>query len=130
MLVNEVRVERKNPAEIFSIIENELANEPNTQVFISNEIYNELRENNVKYHVFFPNYPKGFHYYHDTEDQFIGGEQWLNLTEGHAFDNEIARASFIRNCNDYMQLVNFDSSKIDNYTHFFRGFEKLLIITF
>ena len=128
MKVNEIRVERKNPAEIFSIIEYELANEPNTQVFISNEIYHALRKNNVKYHVFFPNYLKGYHYFHDRDN--FGGEEWLNLTEGDAFDNKIARASFISNNTDYMQLVDFKSRKIEDYTHYLRGFKKLLIITF
>ena len=128
MKVNEVRVERRNPAEIFSIIEYELANEPNTQVFISNEIYHELRENNIKYHIFFPNYLKGYHYFHDRDN--FGGEVWLKLTKGNASAEEIARASFISNNTDYMQLVDFKSSKIKDYTHYLRGFEKLLIITF
>lgn len=128
MKVNEVCVERKNSAEIFSIIEYELTNEPNTQVFISDEIYHELSNNRIKHHVFFPKYLKGCHYYHDKNDH--GGEVWVKLTKGNASAEEIARASFVSNSIDYMQLVNFKSRKIKNYTHYLRGFEKLLIITF
>lgn len=71
---------------------------------------------------------KGFHYHHDYEN--FGGEEWLALSEGSYLDKTIARGSFISNCKEYMQLVEFHSSKVKNYTHYLTGFEQLLFIRF
>ena len=134
MEVKTVLVSRDNPAEIFSIIENELVDNPNTQVFIGGEIFKKLRFGSG-YHVRTSNYSKCFHYAHD-EDNF-GGEEWLELygekvldSEGYYHQKTIARGSFISNCNKYMQLVEFHSSKIKRYCHYLTGFKKLLLIEF
>lgn len=126
MKVKKVYVTRKNPAEIFSLIEQELSTKPNTQVFIDYKIYEELQKNGSDYHVYSYNYMKGYHYYHDDDD--FGGEEWLALSEGCYFDKVIARGSFICNAKGYMQLVNFDSSKVKDYTHYWAGFHQLLLI--
>ena len=126
MKIKQAFVTRENPAEIFSIIEDVLSTQHNTQVFVDDEIYEELRRNGSKHKVYSHNYSKGFHYQHD-EDNF-GGEEWLALSEGCYFDNTIARGSFIQNCKGYMQLVNFKSSKIENYIHYLVGFKQLLFI--
>ena len=128
MKIKQAFVTRENPAEIFSIIEDVLSKEINTQVFIDNEIYYELRRNGRNYHVYQHNCCKGFHYMHD-EDNF-GGEDWLALSTGCAFDKNIARGSFIGNSTEYMQLVEFHSSKVKDYTHYFAGFKQLLLIRF
>ena len=128
MKIKQAYVTRENPAEIFSIIEDVLSTGPNTQVFVDDKIYRELRRNGSNYNVYSHNYSKGFHYEHD-EDNF-GGEEWLALTKGCYFDKVIARGSFIRNCNEYMQLVEFNSSKVRNYTHYLTGFKQLLLILF
>lgn len=128
MKIKQAFVTRENPAEIFSIIEDVLSTRPNTQVFIDDKIYYELRKNGTNYSVYSENYQKTFHYNVDNDN--FGGEEWLALTEGYAFDKEIARASFICNCNEYMQLVEFHSSKIKKYTHYCAGFKQLLLIKF
>ena len=128
MKIKKAFVTRENPAEIFSIIEDVLSRKPNTQVFVDNNIYNELRRNGTDYKVYSENYAKGFHYWHD-EDNF-GGEQWLVLSEGYKFDKTIARASFIGNSNDYKQLVEFNSQKVKEYIHYLAGFKQLLLIQF
>lgn len=128
--VKEVYVTRKNPTEIFLIIESTLAEEPNTQIFIDNEIYSLLEGRHGRdYNVYPSNFMKGFHYHHDDEDNY-GGEEWLALTKGSFFDKTIARGSFISNCKGYMQLVEFHSSRINEYTHYMTGFKQLLLILF
>lgn len=128
MKVKKVYVTRENPAKIFSLIEQELSIEPNTQVFIDDKIYEELKRNGSDYHVYSDNYMKGYHYYHSDDDW--GGEEWLSLSERYAFDKRIARGSFVSNSKEYMQLVNFDSSKVKDYTHYLAGFNQLLLILF
>lgn len=128
MKIKQAYVTRENPAEIFSIIENTLSTRPNTQVFIDEDIYLELTRNGSKYHVYSYNFFKGYHYQHD--DDGFGGEEWLALTEGSYFDKKIAIGSFIGNTVEYMQLVEFKSSKVEGYTHYFAGFKQLLLIHF
>lgn len=101
---------------------------PNTQVFIDDKIYEELERNGSDYNVYSYNYMKEYHYRHDDDN--FGGEEWLALSEGCYFDKVIARGSFISNCNEYMQLVGFQSSKVKDYTHYLTGFKQLLLIRF
>ena len=65
MKVKEAFIPRDNPAKIFSIIEDFLSEELDTQVFIDEEIYNELNRNSCDYHVHSPNCHGGFHYGED-----------------------------------------------------------------
>ena len=127
MEIKQAFVTRENPAEIFSIIEDVLSLTPDTQVFVDKQIYDELRKKGSDYNVFPHNYMKS-HHYNVNNDNF-GGEEWLELSEG-GFDGEIARGSFISNCKEYMQLVTFKSSKVEDYTHFVTGFKQLLLIQF
>ena len=123
MKIKQAIVPRKNPTKIFSIIEDVLSTSPDTQVFVDDEIYEELTRNGTYYHVYPKNALKGFHY---NEDE----EEWLDLSEGCYFDKTIASGSFISNCNGYMQLVEFHSSKVKRYIHYLTGFEQLLLIRF
>ena len=128
MKIKQTFVTRENPAEIFSIIEDVLSTRPNTQVFVDDKIYEELSRNGSDYNVYSHNYFKRFHYQHDNDN--FGGEEWLALSEGCYFDKVIARGSFISNCNEYMQLVEFHSSKVKEYIHYCSGFKQLLLIRF
>ncbi|MBP3255163.1 MAG: hypothetical protein J6M60_01540 [Clostridia bacterium] len=128
MKIKQAFVTRENPAEIFSIIEDVLSTRPNTQVFVDDKIYEELSRNGSDYNVYSHNYMKRVHYQHDNDN--FGGEEWLALSEGCYFDKVIARGSFISNCNEYMQLVEFHSSKIKEYIHYCSGFKQLLLIRF
>ena len=125
-LVKEFYILAKDPTRIFSIIEEELSKNINTQVFVDSKIFEELRKNGHKYHVHNPNYMKSWHYMHDKDN--FGGEEWLDLVEETDSNKTIARGSFISNCKDYVQLVEFESSKIEDYTHFLAGFDNLLFI--
>ena len=128
MKIKQAFVTRENPAEIFSIIEDVLSTRPNTQVFVDDKIYEELSRNGSDYNVYSHNYTKRFHYHVDNDN--FGGEEWLALSEGCYFDKVIARGSFISNCNEYMQLVEFHSSKVKEYIHYCSGFKQLLLIRF
>ena len=68
MEVKQVYVTWENPSKIFSIIEDELLEQINTQIYVKNEIYLAMRKNGYNYHVFSQNYTKGYHYYH-TDDE-------------------------------------------------------------
>lgn len=127
MNVKEAYVTRENPAEIFSIIEDQLFSTPDTQIFVSNEIYQDLRRYGEKYHVYTADLTRTSHYNVDGE---LGGEEWLILTEGTYFDKLIARASFISNCRGYKQLVEFHSFKVCEYIHYMMRFKALLLIQF
>lgn len=113
MKIKQAFVTRENLASIFSIIEAVLSTIPDTQVFVDDIIYFELRRNRSDYNVDFHNM--------ENRDYFEGGELY--------FDEVIARASFISYCTGYMQLVEFHSSKV-NYTHYLKGFKQLLLIRF
>lgn len=128
MKVKEVYVTRKNPEEMFLIIDQTLSKIINTQVFIDNDIFELLMKDGPDYHVFHHNYAKGYHYYHDQDN--FGGEQFLELTEGGYSEKRIAKASFISNTEEYMQLVNFHSKNVNNYIHYLSGFNQLLLIHF
>ena len=135
MEIKESYVAKKNLTDMFKIIEQTLSENQNTQVFIDNEIYENLKGmNDENYHVSSPNFSKTWHYNRDSDN--FGGENWLVLTEnGHAYYGEIYAASFIHNCTGYYQLVEFISYKSENYpknnyTHFLAGFEQLLLIHF
>lgn len=139
MNVSEIYLGTKDFAKIFSIIEKTLAEEPNTQIFVDDKIYNELRQNGASYNVFQHQYELSGHYRDDgcnrTElwNSLFNGysrsiEVWLSLHEGHCFSKEIARACFNSNCKGYKQVVRFNSEQIRDYQHFIAGFKQLLLI--
>lgn len=126
MKVKELYVSLENPVEVFTIIENVLNDNRNTQVYVADAIIECLNQKGKEYHIYCPNYLKTHHYNVDNDN--FGGEDWYELTEGYVFDKTIAKASFIGNCIGYEQLVEFKSKKVKKYTHFSVGFEQLLLI--
>ena len=78
MEVKQVYVTWENPSKIFSIIEDELLEQINTQIYVKNEIYLAMRKNGYNYHwnekhLFF------YHYYHtDDENGYLSN---LNLNQ-------------------------------------------------
>ena len=125
MEIKKVLVTREKAEEIFSVIEEVLLENAETQVFVKTEIYDELRWKGSEHHVFPHNIEKCYHYY---EDDGVGGEEWIVQSKGCYFDDCIACGSFIANTTDYMQLVEFHSPKIKDYTHYLTGFKQLLMI--
>ena len=86
MEVKQVYVTWKNPSKIFSIIEDELLEQINTQIYVKNEIYLAMRKNGYNYHVFSQNYTKGYHYYHtDDENGYLSN---LNLNQTKIWTRE------------------------------------------
>ena len=129
--VKETYVTRKNPAEIFSVIENFLSDNIDTQIFVDNEIYKELKYHGHDFNVYQANYENSSHYH----SHYHGGCKFsitdsFKLTSGCFFDKEIAHASFVQQTKEYNQLIDFASSKIKDYAHFHVGFKQLLFIHF
>lgn len=129
--VKEAYVTREKPVEIFSIIENALSENINTQIFVDDEIYEELKNHGNEYNVFKANYENNFHYYSDFRDGCrYSITKNLKLTQGCFFDPAIAYASFVSNTKEYQQIVSFGSAKIKDYNHYCVGFKQLLLIHF
>ena len=124
MKVIEETVRLDEAIKVFDIIEQVLKEEKNTQAFVDISLYEELQRNGAKYHIYGANFERSFHY---SDDNYNGDEKWLNHTVGGAFYETIRKASFIENCTDYMQLVQFESDGL-GYTHFEQGFKQLLLI--
>ena len=127
MEIKQVLVTREKPEEIFSVIEKELLENAETQVFVETEVYDVLRWHGTEHHVYYHNLEKCYHYY---DDDGVGGEDWIVLTKGCYHDDCIACGSFIANTTDYMQLVEFHSPQIEQYTHYLTGFKCLLLVAF
>lgn len=130
MKVIEKAVRLDEAVKVFDIIEQVLREQRDTQVFVDNALYEELKRNGSKYHVYLENFPRSFHYHltpHSGCD--VGDETWLAHTTGYsaAFSEIIHKASFIDNCTDCMQLVQFEAEGL-GYAHFNRAFKQLLFI--
>ena len=123
MKIKQMYVTRKNPEKIFKLLKEELIKQPNTQVFIEEDIFQKLFFG-WEMHVYQTHCQKSFHY----NDSFYS-ETWLKLTKGNAHAETVAMASFITNCEGYKQLVQFNSQGVC-YTHYCTGFEQLLLIMF
>ena len=126
MEVKEVYIPRKSPQNIFSIIEKQLEENIDTQVYIEDEIFQMLFYDGNQFYVSNPNYSKSFHYNHN-DDYFFSGDLWLELLDTDT-NEYVARGSFISNCRGYMQLVEFKSNKIKKYTHYLVGIKEILMI--
>ena len=126
MKVQEAFVTLEKSEEIFSIIEKNLLDEPNTQVFIENQIYENLCRTIYKSHVYSgENYGRCDHYYQTFTS---GEEQFLRLAKDGYYAHSDTLASFVSNCKGYKQLVQFRSSRIKYYKHYYVGFQQLLLI--
>ena len=123
MKIKQMYVTRKNPEKIFKLLKEELIKQPNTQVFIEEDIFQKLFFG-WEMHVYQTHCQKSFHY-NDSFDS----ETWLKLTKGNAHAETVAMASFITNCEGYKQLVQFNSQGVC-YTNYCTVFEQLLLIMF
>ncbi len=127
MNVSEIYLGTKDFAKIFSIIEKTLTEEPNTQIFVDDKIYNELHKNGLNYKVYHHNYSQKGNYGEFDGCSFTL-EEWLSLHEEQYFSKKIASASFVSNCKGYKQVVRFNSKQIEGYLNFIAGFKQLLLI--
>lgn len=124
MKIREIFVSLEQAEKIFEIINDLLSESMDKQIFVEKEfIYSEFQRNNVKHHIYGFN---GFGCYHYNKDNDgFGGEDWYGYHESHAFSPRIYSASFISNCKEFFQLVEFPKK---NYTHYLKGFEELVLI--
>ena len=110
MKVKEVYVSITKAESIFEVIKQSLSVTKDIQIFVAEELIEELRRNGVEHHVY-------------------GGETWYGYHKEHAFSPLISSASFISNCNGYYQLVEFPNKKVpSDYIHYAVGFKELLLI--
>ena len=127
MQVKEVYVSINQAEKIFEVIRQSLSETKDIQIFVANKLIKELQGNGVKHHVYEFNGPGCYHY--NKDDDGFGGETWYGYHEGHAFSPLISSASFISNCTDYYQLVEFLNKKVPSeYLHYRVGFKELLLI--
>lgn len=125
MQVKNAYVSRDNLAEVFSIIEDALITEPNTQVHVENALFEELKMNGNDVGVELELMPRSGHYYSDG----LSGEIIFSVNENHWYGVKTAVISFINNSSTHMQVVLFKSTKMKNeYFHVKAGFESLLLI--
>lgn len=123
MKVKQAFVTLDKPTEIFTLIEDTLSTRPNTQIFIDEKIYDKIRGT-----VYSPNMlDNGRHYYSDHYDgSSYDSVRWFKWNDKK--NNATYYASFVSNTEEYMQLVNFSSPKVEKYTHYMAGFKQLLLI--
>lgn len=108
-------VSLKNPEKIFSIIEDTLSSQPDTQVFVDEKLYKQICAK-----LYSPNILDSTYHY------FEGQVEWFEL---HDRKNKILyHASFVSNTEEYVQLVEFNSPKVSEYIHYLSGFKQLLLI--
>lgn len=126
MEVIEKAVRLGEAVKVFDIIEQVLREQIDTQVFVDNDLYAELIWCGSKDHVYLENFnsPSSSHYPNDNPNCY---EIWLNHTVGCASDTTIHKASFINNCTNYMQLVQFEAEGL-GYTHFEQDLKQFLLI--
>ena len=113
-------VSLNRPAEVFNVIEDTLSEQPNTQIFVANKLYDRIRGR-----FYNPNIISGFHYYSDPRDNYTLVDWFykIDIKNNHEY-----HVSFVANTEEYMQVVNFSSPKVKNYTHYMVGFKQLLLI--
>ena len=115
MEVKQAYVTKKNFEEIFSIIEEALISQPNTQVFVDRKLYNQMCAK-----LYSPNV---------LDDEFFYGEDIRKWFEYFNNENKVSYlTSFVSSTREYVQLVSFQSKKVRDYTHYFKGFKSLLLI--
>lgn len=115
----EKAVKLSEAVKVFDIIECVLKEERSTQVLVSSALYLELYKNGKNYGVYHSHLVKTSHY--------NDAEEWLNHATDKSLNEPIHLASFIKNCAEYMQLVQFEASDL-NYDHFDLGLKQILFI--
>lgn len=119
MEVIEETVSLNEAVQVFDIIEQVLREQSSTQILVANALYLELSLNGSNYHVYHSHLVKVSHY--------GNSEEWLNHAVDDSFSETIHLASFIKNCAEYMQLVQFEADGL-NYDHFDLGLKQILFI--
>ncbi len=124
MKIKQAFVPLEKPTEIFTIIEDTLSKRPNTQIFIDEKLYDRICGT-----VYSPNKSnrgQQHYYYNHYDGSCYDVVEWFELDDRK--NNATYCVSFVPNTKEYMQVVNFSSPKVKEYTHYMAGFKQLLLI--
>lgn len=120
--LKQITLDLKKVEQLASIIEKELIQCLDTQIFVEQDLLNEIRKNNVEHHIFAHNYfSPGFHYEEDVIEKY-------GFHKGHAYSDLNAQIHFVSNCSGYHQVCLFSSKQIEEYRHYRHGMKQIIII--
>ena len=118
----EITLNVKKVEQLADIIEEELKQCIDTQIFIEKDFLLEIKQNNVEHHIFYHNFMEsGFHYLDDSEIKY-------GFHKDHASSELNAQIHFVRNCSGYLQICLFSSKKIKRYIHYYHDMKQIIII--
>lgn len=118
--VRQIRLRKNDITLMPSILLNELVKEPNTQIFISNDLYYELVRQSKRFEIWEEDVYGSAKYCDTVEKAFLFKS---NLTSC----NFIMQLNFVEFSNDFTQLTYFNTKGI-SYTYYKNNMEKILII--
>lgn len=102
------------------IVLRELEKNFSTQIFIDDNLYNELSKNSKKYCFWDERVYGGFQYNDGIENAFL----FYSSKETLEF---IVQMNFVNSCEGFRQITYFATKGI-RYTHFLTGMENILVI--
>lgn len=103
-----------------SIIIRELAENENTQFFISNALYNEFLKNSERFCIWIESVYGGFQYSDGLEKAFM-------FKDNLSTNNFVMQINFVSFCTNYKQITFFATKGI-RYTHYSKGMDNIVII--
>lgn len=118
--VKQIYLPKNDFTSLPSIIIREIAKDSDTQIFISNSIYNELLRNSEIYCIWVESIYKGFQYSDGLEKAFLFQKDKDTLFF-------IMQMNFVSCNNDFRQLTYFSTKGI-RYSHYTKGMKNILII--
>ena len=118
--VRQISLSRYDFTSIPSIIIQELAKEPDTQIFISTILYNELLRNSEKYCIWVESIYRGFQYSDGLEKAFLFQKDKQTLLF-------LMQMNFVSCNTDFKQLTYFATQSI-HYSHYTKGMKNIVII--
>lgn len=118
--VRQISLSRYDFTSMPSIIIRELTKEPDTQIFISSNLYNELLKNSDRYCIWVESIYKGFQYSDGLEKAFLFQKNKETLLF-------LMQMNFVSCNNDFKQLTYFATESM-RYSHYTKGMKNILII--
>ena len=121
--MNNVLLEKisvKDFCELITIIKNVLKQCKDTQILISNDLFNRLLKANKNSIIWGEDVLDSIHYNDKVEKAFL-------FYVGNDSQKQMLQMHFVRNCSDYMQLTYF-AIKGTIYRHYLNGMKRILIV--
>ena len=122
--LKQITLSLKKVEQLASIIEEELIQCMDTQIFVEQDFFDEIWKNDVEHHIYrdyYKYWDSGSHYGDDCEEKY-------GFHKDHAFSDLNAQIHFVSNCNGYHQLCLFSSKQIKKYIHYLHGMKQIIII--